>query len=240
MAQKNADFESKVKRFYKSRKDKMIDGVCGGLADYLGIDATLVRILWLVTVFFQGLGLFAYILAMIIVPVNPEHKDLDPEEKKKRNPALFWGIFLVGMGFLLLSDHWDHHFHWRFPWRFNFLPWWHIPWETYWPLLLVALGIGYIIYVLRKKETKEDSPEEKKPPVPSPGKKLSRTMEGKIAGGVCAGFGQHFNIDPTLIRVGLIILALASNTVFWLIIYGVLCFALPKDESVAIANPTKK
>lgn len=231
MAKKNAEPESTMKRFYKSRKDKMIDGVCAGLADYLGVDATLVRIVWLLTLFFHGVGLIAYILAMIIVPVNPAHKDIQPEEKKKRNPALFWGIFLVGLGFILLTDHWDYHYRWRFPWRFDFFPYWHINWETYWPLLLVALGVGYIIYVIRKGETKKEQEEKVKEKDTAPGKKLVRVEEGKLVGGVCAGLGKYFNIDPTLIRVGVIILALATNALFWLIAYGVLCMALPKEET---------
>ena len=59
-----------MKRYYKSRTDRMIDGVCGGLADYLDVDSTVIRILWVASVFIGGIGAIAYILGMIIVPVN--------------------------------------------------------------------------------------------------------------------------------------------------------------------------
>jgi phage shock protein C len=51
------------KRFHRSSSDRVVAGVCGGLARYFGIDATLVRILWVVaTVASVGLGLLAYVL----------------------------------------------------------------------------------------------------------------------------------------------------------------------------------
>ena len=60
------------KRLYKSRTDKKIDGVCGGIATYFGIDPTAVRLLWVVLSCFGGSGLLAYIIAMIIIPEEPE------------------------------------------------------------------------------------------------------------------------------------------------------------------------
>ncbi|MBR9681908.1 MAG: PspC domain-containing protein [Candidatus Altiarchaeota archaeon] len=63
-----------IKRLYRSGEDKMIGGVCGGLAEYFEIDPTLVRLAWAVSVFFWGTGVLAYILAWIIVPRNPKHK----------------------------------------------------------------------------------------------------------------------------------------------------------------------
>ncbi|WP_276358352.1 PspC domain-containing protein [Cohnella caldifontis] len=58
-----------MRRLYRSSRDKKIFGVCGGLADYLGVDATLLRILLVVvTVFSGGAVLFVYILAGFIIP----------------------------------------------------------------------------------------------------------------------------------------------------------------------------
>jgi phage shock protein C len=48
--------------------NKKIAGVCGGVAEYLGIDATIVRIIWLVLVLFYGVGLLAYIICWILFP----------------------------------------------------------------------------------------------------------------------------------------------------------------------------
>ncbi len=60
------------KRLYRSRRDRKIAGVCGGLAEYFDIDPTLVRILWAVLVLGAGTGILAYILFWIIVPEAPE------------------------------------------------------------------------------------------------------------------------------------------------------------------------
>ena len=57
------------KRLYRSRQNRMIAGVCGGLAEYFNIDPVIVRILWVI---FFHVGLLAYIILWIIVPENPE------------------------------------------------------------------------------------------------------------------------------------------------------------------------
>jgi phage shock protein C len=59
----------KMKRLYRSKKDRMIAGVCGGLGEYLEVDPTIVRLLWVVvTLVSLGVGLIAYLIAWIIVP----------------------------------------------------------------------------------------------------------------------------------------------------------------------------
>jgi phage shock protein C len=60
------------KRLYRSRRDRKIAGVCGGLAEYFNVDPTLIRILWAVLVLSAGTGILAYILFWLIVPVAPE------------------------------------------------------------------------------------------------------------------------------------------------------------------------
>jgi phage shock protein C len=60
------------KRLYRSKKDRMIAGVCGGLAEYFGIDPVLVRIIALILILTAGGGLLAYIILWIVVPENPE------------------------------------------------------------------------------------------------------------------------------------------------------------------------
>lgn len=59
------------KRLYKSNQNKMIDGVCGGIAEYFGIDPTVVRLIWALFSLMGGCGILAYIIAAIIIPRNP-------------------------------------------------------------------------------------------------------------------------------------------------------------------------
>ena len=59
------------KKLYKSSTDKKLAGVCGGIAEYFNIDATLVRLGWVVFSLLGGSGLLAYIIAAIIMPERP-------------------------------------------------------------------------------------------------------------------------------------------------------------------------
>ena len=60
-----------MKKLYKSTTDKKIDGVCAGIAAYLNLDPTVVRIAWALLVALGGTGIIAYILCMIIMPEHP-------------------------------------------------------------------------------------------------------------------------------------------------------------------------
>lgn len=60
------------KRLYKSSKNKMIDGVCAGIAEYFNIDPTLVRLGLVLFSAMGGAGILAYIIMMIVMPRNPE------------------------------------------------------------------------------------------------------------------------------------------------------------------------
>ena len=56
------------KKLYKSNQNKMLDGVCGGIAEYFGIDPTVVRLIWVLFSLMGGCGILAYIIAAIILP----------------------------------------------------------------------------------------------------------------------------------------------------------------------------
>ena len=61
------------RRLYKSNENKMVDGVCGGIAEYFNIDPTLVRLGWVLLCALGGSGIAAYIVAAIIIPRDPEN-----------------------------------------------------------------------------------------------------------------------------------------------------------------------
>ena len=150
------------KKLYRSFKDKMLGGVAGGLAEYFGIDVTLVRVLFVVTLFLGGTGVLAYIIMWIIVPEEPikfptpetteqkkektetdtpkqenqfdakaYYSTLDQQREKRRT---FAGIILLVLGVIFLAD--------------NFIP--RIRLGDFWPLILVAAGIGILLNAKRK------------------------------------------------------------------------------------------
>ncbi|MFH1161275.1 MAG: PspC domain-containing protein [bacterium] len=63
--------EEQVKKLTRSRKDRVIGGVCGGLAKYMNTDPVLLRVIWAIFFFAGGMGLLAYIIAWIIMPEEP-------------------------------------------------------------------------------------------------------------------------------------------------------------------------
>jgi phage shock protein C len=65
----NMDYNTK--KLYRSRVDRKIGGVCGGLGEYFGIDPTLVRLLFVLGLLFVGGTLLAYLILLIVIPEEP-------------------------------------------------------------------------------------------------------------------------------------------------------------------------
>jgi phage shock protein C len=59
------------KRLYRSRDERMIWGVCSGIAKYFDVDPTLIRIIAVLTLFFALTGILVYIILAIIIPIEP-------------------------------------------------------------------------------------------------------------------------------------------------------------------------
>ena len=59
------------KKLYRSTTDKEVAGVCGGLAQYLNIDSTIIRLIWVLLIFCAGTGLLAYLIAALVIPNPP-------------------------------------------------------------------------------------------------------------------------------------------------------------------------
>jgi phage shock protein C len=64
--------EIKDKRLYRSRENRMVAGVCAGLGDYFGIDATIVRLIFVAFTVFAGMGVLLYLVAWLIIPEQGE------------------------------------------------------------------------------------------------------------------------------------------------------------------------
>ena len=60
-----------MKKLYRSETDRKIAGVCGGIAEYFGIDSTIVRLLWVFVSLWFGAGLIAYLIAALVIPMYP-------------------------------------------------------------------------------------------------------------------------------------------------------------------------
>jgi phage shock protein C len=75
---------SETKKLYRSRTDRMIGGVCGGLGQYLSIDPTVIRILYILFALTGGSGIFIYLILLLVIPEEPwEKKPATPAEVEK-------------------------------------------------------------------------------------------------------------------------------------------------------------
>jgi|AntRauTorckE6833_2_1112554.scaffolds.fasta_scaffold00455_5 phage shock protein PspC (stress-responsive transcriptional regulator) len=99
------------KKLYRSRENKVIGGVCGGIGEYFGIDPVIARIILLLLFFVGGIGFITYIIALIIIPERPFEKEnievdetVIKEQKEKRMKIL--GYILFGLGVYFILDIW--------------------------------------------------------------------------------------------------------------------------------------
>ena len=77
---------TETRRLYRSRTDRMIGGVCGGLAQFFTIDATIIRLLFVFIALFGGASLLVYLVMLLVVPEEPLPKD-DVINAKSVEPA---------------------------------------------------------------------------------------------------------------------------------------------------------
>ena len=161
------------KRLYRSRDDRMIAGVCGGVAKYFDMDPTIVRIIFVLLIFANGLGILAYIIMAIVVPLEGS-KVSEPKEAIKENveeiketaTELGHEIRSTFTGEETKTEE-ESKIHQRRRSLFgiilivlgvlflmgslNLFPWFH--WGYLWPLILVAVGL-IIIFSARRRRKK--------------------------------------------------------------------------------------
>ena len=70
---------SETKRLYRSRQERMISGVCGGLGEYLSIDPTIIRLIFVIAALWGGAGFIVYLVMMLVVPEEPFGVESSPE-----------------------------------------------------------------------------------------------------------------------------------------------------------------
>ncbi|MFA4942304.1 MAG: PspC domain-containing protein [Patescibacteria group bacterium] len=72
-----------IKKLYRSRTDRVIWGVCGGLSEYFNVDSTLIRIIFILLALGSGVGLMLYVVLALVVPNNPQDQVKGSEKVKE-------------------------------------------------------------------------------------------------------------------------------------------------------------
>jgi phage shock protein C len=153
--------EAMMKRLYRSRKNRVIAGVCGGIAEYLDMDPVLVRLIAVLLLFVGGGSFIAYIIGLIIIPdqraeaagdIQPGGVPVPPPppgfNKASQTGGLIVGVILIvlGISFLLRQIPFFHEYYWWF---------WNMGWNFLWPSILILIGLLIIFRAGRKQRNEE-------------------------------------------------------------------------------------
>lgn len=149
------------KKLERNSNNKVIGGVCSGLADYFNIDVALMRVAFVIALLFASFGFWLYIILWIVIPIDgqpttdnrqqttdngqrstdngqPTTVNQEPESKSKTT-SIFVGISVIFIGLIFLIN--------------NFLP---ISWIwKLWPLILVVIGVVMIVNATKKGNNNE-------------------------------------------------------------------------------------
>jgi len=180
------------KRLYRSRRQRMIGGVCGGTAEYVGVDPALLRIACILLALVGGWGIVAYIIGLIIIPESTEDDQLDTDTVSSQGKTgMIWGILFIIAGLIFLLN------------NYGWLPWsmwnfWHISWRFFWPFVLIFIGL---VLLLTRSPRNEGIEENGTRTEPAQSRKLQRSRKDRMIGGVCGGIAGYFRLDPTLVRL---------------------------------------
>ena len=213
------------RKLYKSSTDKMIGGVCGGLGEFFNMDPTVLRIAWvgiaLITLPIGPAGLFigglAYLASYLIIPQNPnetglvktESLSMDDDEgpsepfRDVQSNNMVWGIVLVLLALVVLTN--SDSMNWR-----------GVPMRI---IAIVIIGGGaYCIFKYRplRMDVLKGLTH----------RKLYRLADDKKILGVCAGLADSFQVDPTLMRLGWVLITILTAGP-GILIYLVMAFIMP-------------
>ena len=227
-----------MKRLYRSKTDRIIAGVCGGVGEYLIVDPVVVRIVWVLLALLGGSGILAYIVGIILIPENPEQSE---EQEKSRSASrdrsgsqTVWGVVLIGVGLLILLSRLQV-FHFFSP------HFWQISWGIIFPVFLIILGVIVLTRYNRRKSPEktiagteeEETGGERKTGRASA---IVRPGEDRILAGVCSGIGYYIKLDPTIVRLLWVIGTVATGGV-GVILYIILAIVFPEGEVEEPSEP---
>ncbi|MFA3782157.1 PspC domain-containing protein [Melioribacteraceae bacterium 4301-Me] len=212
--------DSKESTFYnspklkRSKKNFIFTGVCGGIADYFKSDPTIIRIIFMLSVFLGGWGVIVYLIASFLMPPDNNSIELTEEEKQKirnnNNKTLFGGSLLFLGLFILLNN--------------LGLIFYITPFNLSWRFLILLSAILISVYLIVHKEPanklKIDFPNS-----------LSRSLDDKKIFGICGGFAKYLNVDSTIIRILWLLITYITAGI-GLLVYLILLFVLKKQKEL--------
>lgn len=238
---------------YRHPRNRMLSGVCGGIADYLGWDAMIVRVLWAaLTVMTGGIaGMIAYGALSLVLPVGSKSEGfVRPGKIEMSEQNLARASYgLIGVGVLMLLS------------NIGLLSWLFVGARAvigviFWPAVLVTIGLlllnrngdqNYRATLANGLNSMREQAESMRSNsdfnIPEAGTiresftrfrnqmPVKRSRRDRVIAGVCGGIGRTVGIDANLVRVGFAIMTVATGGFPLLVMYFLLGVVLPSDGS---------
>ena len=228
MADERTEPRAKAHKLYKSSTDRIVDGVCGGVAEYMSIDATVVRlVLVALSILSIGAGVILYIIGMAVIPSRPvslesstESEEQKPQSAGGATLTLVLGIIIVIIGVTLLFNYYG-----VMPVGIAFS---HLG-RLALPIIFILVG-GALLLGRERGEVKKSDVESESVSAGVEKKRLTRSVHDKKIAGVCGGLAAYMDVDPTIVRLACVVLAFASFGLA-LILYFACAFIIPKEVS---------
>lgn len=212
------------KKLYRSRNDRYLGGVCGGIAHYFGLDSNLTRLLVVVGTLFWGTGIILYLAALILVPENPEEDPVENNNTLEVNNPIFWGIVFISLGALLFIREMD---------LIDYI-YYDLSWRTIWGLFLIVIGSVLLYLQYKNRDAEPDTSTETgevdettSPPTSDIPFNIFRSRSDRKLAGICGGIAEHYKVDPSIVRLCAILLIFASQGL-GVLVYAALVFILPE------------
>jgi phage shock protein C len=242
---KEASMAEQQRRLYRSRTNKVLAGICGGIGEYLNIDPTIIRVMVIAMTIFGGSGILLYVVSYFIIPEPGSGYVPSVGSAHASSFALAVGVVLVGIGVLLLLDNLDF---------ISFHRWWNIGWDVALPAVLIGAGL---LLLTRKKPFKDEAapvsaaaegtvsdetlslvdegsstPPPNPPPAggPASAKTLRRSKTDRRLLGICGGLAVFFGLDSTIIRLMYVIFTVLSAGAGF-VLYALMFFIVPEEQN---------
>jgi phage shock protein C len=207
------------------------------LAEYFGIDPTLVRVGFVLLALAGGAGVLLYVAGMIIMPRSVQQSpsaSMGMNVPKGGSAGLVGGVILIGVGLVLFLRNIG-----MFAWHslFSFCS------GFFLPFMLILVGASLLLFrrqpgsdqnsALHEQGTGQASPE---PTTGAPSlRRMQRSRRDRKIFGVCGGFAEYFEIDPTVVRILCVVSAFLSFGLT-LLAYILLAILVPEEPLLAEAR----
>ncbi|HET7152851.1 MAG TPA: PspC domain-containing protein [Candidatus Kapabacteria bacterium] len=211
-----------MKTLHRSSRHKIFLGVCGGLAEYFGVDPVAIRIV-MALLGLMGAGILFYFAAFFIMPPDTTAEGMSasdqPKQSSTSNITIIIGGVLIFFGLCFLLDNFHVvRFHELLRMMRNVLI----------PCLVIAIGIGILLRRKKKQNAAEvrlDVPLEQ---APLRAGQWYRSRQNRKVLGVCAGIAHAMELDPTVVRLAWVVLTITSVGL-GLFLYIILALILPEE-----------